>query len=72
MRVEPGRAEERHVDPVRGGRERAEDHLAGRVVATECVDGDAGHDLRDVEAERFDFAALVGAAGRTDAVRTLR
>ena len=72
VRVEPGRAEERHVDPVRGSRERAEDHLIGRVVATECVDGDAGHGLRDVEAERFDFAALVGAAGRTDTVRPLR
>ena len=70
--VQPGRAEERHLDPVGGSRERAEDHLAGRIVATECVDGDAGHGLRDVEAERFDFAALVGAAGRADTVRALR
>ena len=70
--VEPGRAVERHLDPVGCRRERAEDHLAGRLVATECVDGDAGHDLRSVEAERFDFAAPVRAAGRTDPVRALR
>ncbi len=71
-RVETGRPEEGHVDSVGRGGERPEDHLAGRVVATESVDGDAGHGLRDVEAERFDFAALVGAARRADAVRALR
>ena len=70
--VETGGAEERHVDSVRCGRERTEDHLVGRVVATESVDGDAGHGLRDVEAKRFDFTAPVGAAGRADAVRALR
>ena len=31
------------VDPVGGGVERPEDHLAGRVVATERVDGDTRH-----------------------------
>src|SRR5207244_8953833 len=61
-------------DPLGGGLECAEHHLAGRVVSTERVDGDPGHwvTLRNVEAERLDFAALVGAAGRADAVRTLR
>ena len=63
--------EERHLDPVGGGVERAEDHLVGRVVSSKRVDCDAGH-LRGVETERFDLAALVGAAGRADAMRALR
>ncbi len=75
LRVETRRAVENDVDPAGGSVERAEDHLAGRVVATERVDRDAGHGrqaLRSLEAERLDLAALVRAAGRADAVRALR
>ena len=74
VRLEARRPVEDDVDPGGGGVERAEDHLAGRVVSTERVDRDAGHgaSLRSLEAERLDFAALVRAAGRADAVRALR
>ena len=67
----PGGPIEDDVDPLGSGVERAEDHLAGRVVSTERVDRDAGHagTLGSLEAERLDLAALVGAAGRADAVR---
>ena len=71
LRVEAFGPEERHLDPVGGGVERAEDHLVGRVVSSKRVDCDAGH-LRSVETERFDLAALVGAAGRADAMGALR
>ena len=40
FRVEAGRAEERHVDPVRGRVERTEDHRIGCVVPAERVERD--------------------------------
>ena len=43
LRVEPGRAVERHVDPVGGRIERTEDHLGGRIVSAQSVDCDARH-----------------------------
>ena len=50
------------------------DHGLGTAVAAHRVDGDPDHarSLRSVNAERLDLAALVGAAGRADAVRALR
>ena len=43
LRVEALWPEERHLDPIGGGVERAEDHLVGRVVSSKRVDCDAGH-----------------------------
>ena len=71
LRVEPRGPEERHLDAIGGGVERAEDHLVGRVVSSKRVDCDASH-LRGLDAERFDLAALIGAAGRADAMGALR
>ena len=71
-RVEPGRPVEDHVDAVGGRLERAGDDLVRGAVPAQRVDRDAGHGVYAGEAERLDLAALVGAAGRADAVGELR
>ena len=42
LRLEPGRAEEGDVDPVRGSFDGACDDLAGRSITAQGVDRDAG------------------------------
>ena len=75
---EPARVEafgpvQGHLDAVRSRSERAGDDLLRRAIPAQRVDRDAGHFVPSAaEAERLDLAALVGAAGRADAVRELR
>ena len=66
---------QRHLDAVGGGGQRAQQ----RPRAVRCRPRERRRrsaasrvSLRRVEAERLDLAALVGAAGRADAVRPLR
>jgi hypothetical protein len=42
VRLESGRAEEGHVDAVRGCVDRARDDLSGRSIPAQGVDRDAG------------------------------
>ena len=68
MRVEAGRAEERDVDPVRGGFDCACDDLAGRSIPAQGVDRDArgspGGDGRPREGQGYGAGVRSGSISR--------